>query len=393
VYQNVASPHASFELRLVKVYSPEPALGLWFLAQFIALHLFDMTDLGNYTAQLHEGADLSATQAASAAALLADPEPSLEAKKAFLVALAEKGESPIEVTAFAQTFRGLAVDPGVSEWADAAIDVCGTGGDGSGTFNISTAVAFVLAAAGVPVFKHGNRSITSKCGSADLMEALGIRLEVPHEVLRESLRELNFCFFFAPNFHPAFKEVMPVRKALAAQNVRTIFNLLGPLINPGRPAHQLLGVFSSAWVPPLAEALGQLGLRSALVAHGSPTPQCGLDELSCAGTNHVAGCGALSQVSGALLAADAGLPSCEFEDLAGGDAAANLATLHALMSGAPEAVPSGLRDSVLFNAGAAFWVAGRSVDLQSGVDLARMTLESGAVANWLQRVGAFYASI
>ena len=161
----------------------------------------------------------------------------------FLLALAEKGETPAEVAAFAAGISSLAVDPGVSDWADRAIDVCGTGGDGSGTFNISTAVSFIVAAAGVPVFKHGNRSITSKCGSADLLEALGIRLDATAEQVRASLEAVSFCFFFAPAYHPAFKEIMPVRKALATEGKRTIFNLLGPLINPGKPAHQLLGVF------------------------------------------------------------------------------------------------------------------------------------------------------
>ena len=353
-----------------------------------------MTDFSDFIALLNDGLSLNSSQACTAARLLADKEPTLQDKQAFLVALAKKGESVQEVTAFAQTFRDLAVDPGVHEWASRAIDVCGTGGDGSGTFNISTAVSFIVAAAGVPVFKHGNRSITSKCGSADLMEAIGIKLEVSHEDMRESLRRLNFCFFFAPNFHPAFKEVMPVRKALAEKKVRTIFNLLGPLINPGRPAHQLLGVFSPLWVPSLAQSLGNLGLRSGLVAHGTPCADTTLDELSCAGCNIVSGFGSLGEISGHLGAVDAGLPSCDFSELAGADVATNRAILLALVRGASDdGVNDGLRNTVLLNAGAAFWIAGRSANLMSGTSLARSTLESGAVAKWLDRSQSFYDSI
>jgi len=353
-----------------------------------------MTDIIDFIALLNDGVSLDSDQACTAARLLADKGPTLQDKQAFLVALAKKGESAQEVTAFAKTFRDLAVDPGVQEWASSAIDVCGTGGDGSGTFNISTAVSFIIAAAGVPVFKHGNRSITSKCGSADLMEAIGIKLEVSHEDMRESLRKLNFCFFFAPNFHPAFKEVMPVRKALAARKVRTIFNLLGPLINPGRPAHQLLGVFSPIWVPALAQSLGNLGLRSGLVVHGTPSIGIALDELSCAGSNIISGFGSLGKISGHLDATDAELPSCDFQELAGADVATNRAILLELVRGASgNAVNDGLRNTVLLNAGAAFWVAGRSANLISGTSLARSILESGAVAKWLDRSQSFYDSI
>jgi anthranilate phosphoribosyltransferase len=347
--------------------------------------------LEQFTRQLRNSQDLSVDEVRVAATALIDGAVPQSPKEAFLMALAEKGETAQEVAAFAANFRDYAINPGVEAWAGNAIDVCGTGGDGSGTFNISTAVSFLVAAAGVPVFKHGNRSITSKCGSADLLEAIGIRLDAPHEMLRESLRELNFCFFFAPAFHPAFKELMPVRKALAAQGKRTIFNLLGPLINPGRPAHQLLGVYSKHWVEPMAEALGSLGLQAGLVAHGTPQPGVALDELSCAGENHVAGFGQMSATSGAIRPMDGGLSACAFSDLAGGDVAENLQTMTALLSGGADAVPAGLRDSVLLNAGAALWVAGNANDLATGVTQARELLDSGAVAEWLQRVRAFYS--
>jgi anthranilate phosphoribosyltransferase len=349
-----------------------------------------MQVLKPFTDILSAGVDLEADQATVVAELLIRSKVSATSKRECLLALAQKGETATEVAAFAHAFREHAVDPGVDEWASRAIDVCGTGGDGSGTFNISTAVSFVVAAAGVPVFKHGNRSITSKCGSADLMEALGIRLDAPHELLRESLHALNFGFFFAPAYHPAFKEIMPVRRALAEEGQRTIFNLLGPLINPGRPAHQLLGVFSEAWVQPLADALGELELSAGLVAHGRPQVGSALDELSCAGQNFVAGFGALASIPKTLSPADAGLSACEFSDLSGGDVADNLATMHALLSGAADAVPTGLRDSVLLNAGVALWIAGAASNAVAGVAQARETLQSGAVAQWLGRASEFY---
>lgn len=336
------------------------------------------------------GSDLAAEEATEAAKLLADVAVNAEDKARLLIALNDKGESAVEVSSFAATFRELAVDPGMDAWAAEAIDIVGTGGDGAGTFNISTAVSFLLAASGVKVLKHGNRSITSKCGSADILEAVGIRLDAPIEVLQASVRELNYCFFFAPAFHPAFKEIMPVRKALAAQGRKSIFNLLGPLINPGKPAYQLMGVFAQEWVAPLADALGQLGLKSGLVVHGRPKADQGLDELSCAGENHVAGFGALKDFGSPITALDAGLPACEFAELDGGDAAQNLQLMQQFASGAADALPEGLRNTILMNAAAAFLAIGRVDSLQAGVAEADAVLSSGAVAEWLGRVKEFY---
>ncbi|MDQ8208712.1 anthranilate phosphoribosyltransferase [Coraliomargarita sp. SDUM461003] len=356
-----------------------------------------MTGIEQLTSALLEGQDLSSETARRAASMLAASNVSMEAKQAFLIALAEKGESAIEVAAFAAEFRSLALDPGVEAWASQAIDVCGTGGDGSSTFNISTAVSFIVAAAGVPVFKHGNRSITSKCGSADLIEALGIRLDAPHEVLRRSLDELNFCFFFAPAFHPAFKEIMPVRQALAAAGRRSIFNLLGPLINPGRPAYQLMGVYAERWVEPIAAALGEIGLKAGLVAHCTPEPGLALDELSCVGRNHVAGFGRLASLRGELSPGQAGLDTCDLASLRGGDVEANIQTLHQLFGAesgaASNSVPAGLWNSVLLNAGAALWIAEKAPDLKAGVFLAREVLESGRAARWLVQVQSFYSNM
>ena len=310
-----------------------------------------------------------------------------------MAALSNKGESVTEVAAFASKFRELAVDPGVDAWAAEAIDVCGTGGDGAHTFNISTAVSFIVAAAGVPVFKHGNRSITSKCGSADLLEVLGFDLQASPEIQKASLETLNFCFFFAPAYHPAFKEIMPVRKALAADGQRSIFNLLGPLINPGRPAHQLLGVYSERWVRPLAEALDVLGLKSGLVAHGCPTPDQGLDELSCAGENILAGFGRLSGLRTFPALEALNLSSCDFSSLRGGDAAFNLQILHALANKDKPEINPGLRDSILLNAGMALWIVGKSNSAGAGVDKARETIDSGLLKDWMQRAQNFYRNL
>lgn len=351
-----------------------------------------MQALKPFTEILTSGTDLATEQVGMVAELLIRSDVPTAEKQACLQALAKKGETAAEVAAFARVFRSHAVDPGVEEWAGHAIDVCGTGGDGSGTFNISTAVSFIIAAAGVPVFKHGNRSITSKCGSADLMEALGIRIDAPAEMLRESLHELNFCFFFAPAYHPAFKEIMPVRRALAATGQRTIFNLLGPLINPGQPAHQLLGVFSKQWVQPLADALDDLELKSGLVVHSRASSGEALDELSCAGENYLAGFGQLSDTSKTLKSSEVGLPECDFSDLRGGDVKENVAIMQALLSGSADAVPAGLRNSVLLNAGLALWISGKVSGMSAGVALAEEIVQSGRVEVWLKRVRTFYTA-
>ncbi|MGZ0656040.1 anthranilate phosphoribosyltransferase [Coraliomargarita sp. W4R72] len=352
-----------------------------------------MLEIEELTNTIVSGQDLSSEDAQHSASLMASPSVDRMKKQDFLIALSNKGETATEVAAFAATFRGLALNPEVDAWASGAIDVCGTGGDGSSTFNISTAVSFLVAAAGVPVFKHGNRSITSKCGSADLIEALGIRLDAPHEILRQSLEELNFCFFFAPAFHPAFKEVAPVRKALAESGHRSIFNLLGPLINPGRPAYQLMGVYADRWVEPIADALDAIGLKAGLVAHCTPEPGLALDELSCVGQNHVAGFGRLRARRGDLSPQEAGLTSCELDSLRGGDVDVNIQILLKLFSGSLDAVPQGLLNSILLNAGAALWIAEKAVDVETGVAMAREVIASGRSAQWLQQVQSFYAKI
>ncbi len=307
----------------------------------------------------------------------------------FLSALSAKGETAMEVAEFAKVFRDRALDPQVGAWSADAIDIVGTGGDHSGGFNISSLVVFTLASAGVTVMKHGNRGITSKCGSADLMAALGVDLDAKPEKLRAALAELGFVYFLATAYHPAFKHIAPVRKALAAKGQRTVFNILGPLINPGRPARVLLGVFSPQWVTRLACALDVLGVEAGLVVHGEIGDGRGIDELTTATRNHVAGAGRLRGMSevwdGGVMQ---GLPRADFADLQGGDVTANLAIVEAVLAGKG---PSGLVDTIVFNTATALWMCGRVSSVQDGVGMARELLVGGAVRRKIEATKAFFS--
>jgi anthranilate phosphoribosyltransferase len=348
-----------------------------------------MIQLKDLTAQLDAGRDLSPTDVESAAAALAEPGGGEDAKADFLSALAKKGETPAEVAAFAQAFRQRAVNPGVEAWAPRAIDIVGTGGDHAGGFNISSLVVLVLASGGVTAMKHGNRGITSKCGSADLLAGLGVDLAAPPEKLRRALDQLGFVFFFAPAYHPTFKHIAPVRKALAAKGQRTVFNILGPLINPGRPAHMLLGSFSAAWVPKLAGALEALGTSAGIAGHGVIDASRGIDEITTATTNRVRGFGRRRDVDGDWQPEQFGLTRAQFSDLTGGDLAANLATVDALLEGK---APRGLVDTVALNSAIALWIVGKTSSVQEGIATARELLLGGAVKKKIQATREFYAS-
>jgi len=357
-----------------------------------------------------------AREAAAAARALASANVDTAAKTKFLGELSEDLWTATLLAEFAKAFRELARNPHVEAWAGRAVDLCGTGGDHSGSFNVSTAAAFVVAAARVPVFKHGNRALTSKSGSADFLEKLGFPLEPSDATLRSALRELNFAFFFAPAFHPAFAHVAPARKALAAEGKRTIFNLLGPLLNPGRPIHQLVGIFDWAKAPLMAASLEELGVRRGLVVHGFiPERQNkdGLDELSAVYKNYAMGVGELrfldpqtlqARVAGARetefsggdrplveFGADhAGLAAAAPATLAGGDAARNAQILDDLLD---NRAPAGLRDTVCLNAGAALWVAGRTGNLKVGVEEAKRLLTGGEVKSWLRRAQEYFQDV
>jgi anthranilate phosphoribosyltransferase len=348
-----------------------------------------MTLLTELSAQIASGRELTPAEIEQAAAALADAGGSEEEKGGFLTALAQRGETPSEVAAFAQAFRKRAVNPGVEAWADRAIDIVGTGGDHAGGFNVSSVVVLVLASASVTVMKHGNRGITSKCGSADLLAALGVNLEAPPEKLRCALEQLGYVFFFAPGYHPAFRHIAPVRKALAARGQRTVFNILGPLINPGRPAHVLLGSFSAAWVPKLAAALDTLGTPAGLAAHGVIDATRGIDEITTASVNRVRGFGRRRQVDGDWRAEEFGLKSSPFSDLAGGDLPANLALLEQVLAGRG---PAGLTDTIVLNAAVGLWLVGRVPDIKDGLTAARELLLGGGVRSKIAATREFYAS-
>lgn len=348
-----------------------------------------MESLSTLTSQLIARCDLTPSQIESAARALASAEVSEGEKTAWLIALSDKGETAAEIAALANAFRQWAVDPGVGEWAPRAIDIVGTGGDHAGGFNVSSLVVLTLACLGVPVMKHGNRGATSKCGSADLLAALGVDLQASPETHRRALAQLGYAFFFAPSFHPAFKHIAPARKALAAQGRRSVFNILGPLINPGRPAHTLLGTYSAALVPVMAGAFQTLGAQAGLSVHGRIDADHGIDELTTATVNCVRGFGRFSEVDAEWRAADFGLKPSPFSDLIGGDLPTNLAIVEAILDGRG---PTGLVDTIALNAATSLWLVGRTKSVAEGVEPAREKLLGGAVRAKIAATREFYRS-
>ena len=321
----------------------------------LSISSYFMSELAELTRHLAARQELTSAEVELASVALASPEITDESKAAFLLALCKKGETAAEVASFAQAFRAWAINPGVEAWSAQAIDIVGTGGDLAGGFNISSMVVLTLACAGVPVMKHGNRGVTSKCGSADLLAALGVDLEASPEKVRAGLDKLGYAFFFAPAYHPAFRHIAPVRRLLASQGRRSVFNILGPLINPGRPANVLLGVFSEAWVIRLAEVFDLLGTEAGLAVHGIIAPGRGIDELTTATVNRVRGIGQLRDVDGLWNAAENGFQPAPFADLQGGDLATNLSIVEALLAGRG---PVGLVDTIVYNTATALWVTG-----------------------------------
>jgi anthranilate phosphoribosyltransferase len=341
-----------------------------------------MSILPSLTAQLAAKTNLTRQEARDAALELARAEVSIEDKKEFLRALTKKVETSEEVAAFATAFRTLARGTGLDDIAPRAIDIVGTGGSGSGSYNISSVAAIVVATYGMPVIKHGNRAITSKSGAADFLSALGVPLTPSLSGIRKCIEELNFCFLFAPNFHPAFKEIGPVRKALAAEGQRTIFNILGPLINPAKPAYELLGVFGAQWVSPLAGALDELGLVGGVSVYGRLDDKIGMDEFSTAGENHVAGFGAMKNINGVWTPESLGFTRSAASELKGSTPDENVLTLRKLARGKGS---KALIDTISLNAGAALWIAGLVPDLASGCAKAREILIGGDAAKWLEK--------
>ena len=295
---------------------------------------------------------------------------------AFLTALALRGEQVEELTGFARTLRRKA--SGIPHHLEGPLlDTCGTGGDQRGTFNISTASALVAAGAGVKVAKHGNRSVSSRSGSADVLELLGVNLRPSPEALGTILEETGIAFLFAPSLHRAMGHVAPVRKALG---FRTVFNLLGPLANPARATCQLLGTCGPQWVKPMGEALARLGTRRALVVHGED----GLDEITLTGRTFLGEVRDGWVRTGELTPRDLGLPTCRLRDIQATDAAASARIILGILDGQK----GPCRDVVLANAGAAIHLAGLAEDLRQGVTLAARAIDSGAARSTLDRLVA-----
>ncbi len=336
--------------------------------------------LDNLTSQLAGGTALSPEQVTIAVAALVEEAVTVETKAAFLTALAKKGETTEEIAAFASELRerSVPVPLDVETRAHEILDVCGTGGDRLNTFNISTTVALLCAAAGVTVAKHGNRAITSQAGSADVLEALGVPVELSPELVAAALREKQFAFLFAPKFHPAFKHIGPARRLCAERGQRTIFNFLGPLLNPVRPSAQLIGVPRPELCEPMAKVLQGLGVRRGMVVCGEVPVANGtahLDELSTLGETTIAEFYhdrgfAVSRLS----PLDFPLQRASLADLAGADRAANAEIVRHVLSGR-ERGPK--RDAVLMNAGAALFLAGRARSFSDGWTLAAGLLDGG----------------
>ena len=343
--------------------------------------------LEKFTAQLAKARTLTVEEVGHAVTHLVDEIIPAELKAEFLTALAGKGETVAEIAAFAAALREKSIVPPIDSETRAReiLDVCGTGGDQLGTFNISTTVALVCAAAGVPVAKHGNRAITSQSGSADVLEALGIKIDLSPADAARSLREHDFAFFFAPNFHPAFKHIAAARKLCAGKKQRTIFNFLGPLLNPAHPSAQLVGVSQPELCEPLAKVLQTLGVRRGMVVSGNVGDK-NLDELSTLGENTIA---EFYQERGFTVSTldpnQFPLQPATLNDLLGGDKFANAEIIRRIVRG-DERGPK--RDAVLLNASAALFVAGKVKSLIEGWEVAAATIDGGAAAKKLSELAA-----
>jgi anthranilate phosphoribosyltransferase len=320
-------------------------------------------EFGAVLKKLISGETLDAASSARAFAALISGDISQIRIASFLTALAAREATIDEIVGAARAMREAMLK--VTAPAG-AIDLCGTGGDGHGTLNVSTAAAFVVAACGVPVAKHGNRNMSSRTGTADVLEALGVKIDIDAATAERCLREVGLSFLFAQTYHPAMKHVAPVRKELG---FRTIFNLLGPISNPAGVRRQLLGIYSRDWIEPIAHVLAKLGTEKAWIVHGSD----GLDEMTTTATTHVAILDHGNVTAREVTPEDAGLPRATLASLKGGEPAENADALRALLDGANGAY----RDIVLLNASAGLIVADKATDLKDGVVLAMDAIDSG----------------
>lgn len=341
-----------------------------------------------WTDKVRAGEDLNVGEAAAAGeAMLA--EASTDAERAdFLRALAAKGEKPEEIQGFVNCFLGHAVDPGLDPATldGPVVDIVGTGGDKLDLFNVSTTAMFVLAGGGARVVKHGNRAVTSRSGASDVLQALGVQVDLPPPRFADCVRETGLGFLFAPVYHPAFKAVAPVRQMLAGEGVRTIFNLLGPLLNPVRPDRQIIGVWDAALGPVFASQMEAMGRKRAWVIHGFTGDGRGMDEFSILGETQVWDWDGERRQEWSVHPLALEMELGDLEDLRGGDAQVNAAIARGVLDGT-------LRDSrrsmVVLNAAAGFVVAGLAENLTEGLDRARESIDSGEALAKLEALVAF----
>jgi anthranilate phosphoribosyltransferase len=332
----------------------------------------DLQRFKQLLAVVADGRPLAFDEAREAFAIMMAGDATPAQMAGFLMGLRVRGETVEEIAAGATVMRERMVRV---QAPAGAVDTCGTGGDGAGTYNISTAAALVVAACGVPVAKHGNRGLSSRSGSSDVLQALGVDIEAPVPVIEEAIATAGIGFLMAPRHHGAMRHVAGPRLELGT---RTIFNLLGPLANPAGVRRQLVGVFAARWVEPLARVLGRLGAERAWVVHGSD----GLDELTTTGPSLVAEWDGREVRTFEVGPEDAGLPRARAEDLRGGDAAHNAEAVRAVLAG----VRGPYRDAVLLAAAGALVVAGRARDLPEGAALAAEAVDSGRAAATLERL-------
>jgi len=322
---------------------------------------------------LSEGRNLSSDEASFALGQIVAGEVNSEQVAAFLFGMRCKGESVEELTEFVRVMRGALIPVDVE--TEGAVDLCGTGGDLSGTFNISTAAMFVVAGAGIPVLKHGNRSVSSKSGSADVLEQMGVAVTLGKRGVEQLFEETSMAFMFAPNFHPAMKHVMPARRALA---VRTFFNILGPLLNPARVQRQVVGAFNRKTAEMMVQILHNLDTRRAVTLHA----QDGLDEISISSTTDLFHLDDSGIHPGSFEPESIGVQRADLRQLTGGDSQENARIIRAVFAGEST---SAQRDVVLLNAAFGIYVSGRTDTLEGALELARESVRSGSAANALQR--------
>jgi anthranilate phosphoribosyltransferase len=339
-------------------------------------------------AKLHSEVDLNSGDVDLAVAELLSDQVDDELKADFLAALHKKGETAEEIVAFVGPLLKRAIDPMIdqAQLSGPMVDICGTGGDGLDFFNVSTAAMFVVAAGGAVVAKHGNRRVTSSCGSADVLEQLGIAIDLGPEQVRESLQRHGLGFFFARTYHPAFRALAAMRERLARQKMRTVFNLLGPLLNPARPSRQLIGVFDPRLTAIFAEVLRQMGRERAWVVHGLSDGGTGMDDISISGATTIAELADGKTSSAVLDVSWLGIPRAPVSELQGGDAPQNAETIEGILSAK---ISGAKRDMTVVNAAGGFVVAGLARDLKAGIELAREEIDSGRALEKLRALQNF----